>query len=159
MKFAPRTKDEIDAMSLLKPGIYHFSVANAEDAVSKSGNEMIKITLDVYDELGNTRQITDFLLEAMASKLFSFCQATNMTRYYQEGALKASDCLQASAYVEIGIQKGRDKPEGGTYSDRNEAKRYLSKEEAQQKMRPTDNKLPATSQEPTPGLIDDDIPF
>lgn len=151
MKFAPKTKEELETLNLLKPGVYHFSVANAEDKVSKSGNEMIALTLEVYDNSSN-RNVFDYLLEAMPQKLHSFCEATNMLHQYQHGTLKAHECIGKSAYVELAIQKGKENPQGGNYPDKNEVKRYITKseKEAGEEKKAEDAK---------PVFVDDDIPF
>jgi len=127
MNFAPKTKEEIETMNLIKPGIYHFRVANAKEGMSKSGNEMLTLTLEVYDNEGRAHPIFDYLVEAMAFKLYAFCESTGLLRLYQEGRLTAQDCIGRTAYVELTIEKGKESPQGGTYPDKNQVKKYTTK--------------------------------
>lgn len=154
MNFKPKSKEELETMNLLKPGIYHFRVANAKDKTSKNGNEMIEITLEVYDNEGHSRTMFDYLLEAMPQKLFAFCTTTGMEHFYHQGGLTANDCIDKSAYVEISVQKGKPNPQGGDYPDKNEVKRYMTK--------PATNSTPSVSakKEVVDGPeFDDGIPF
>src|SRR5271156_656258 len=131
MRFNPKTKEELDTLNLMKPGIYNFSVVNAEDATSKNGNEMIKLNLEVYDMSTNTNGfIFDYILEAMPTKLYAFCHATGMGHHYSNGTLRAQDCIGKSAALELTVQKGKDNPNGGSYPDKNEVKRYFEKVKA-----------------------------
>jgi hypothetical protein len=93
MQFQAKTKEEIDAMGLMKAGTYPFQVAEAKDDVSKSsGNEMIKLTLELFDKEGKSYRMFDYLLEAMAGKLFAFCVSTGMEQKYHSGDLSSYDC-------------------------------------------------------------------
>jgi len=140
-------------MNLLKPGIYSFRVANAHEHTSKSGNEMIKLTLEVFDDEGKTYTMFDYLLEAMSTKLFSFCYATNLDGQYSNGVMTAQDCIGKCGYVHIRIQKGKESPQGGTYPDKNEVKSYMStKPDAKR------NAAPLISESDANGF-DDDLPF
>jgi hypothetical protein len=150
MRFTPKSKEELDKMdaySLLKPGTYNFNVIDAVEQQSRSGNDMIKLTLEVYDDLGNTRNIFDYILEAMATKLHSFCVAIGAEHHYTNGTLRQSDCINKSGKLELVIQQGKDKPDGGVYPDANSVKRYLTK----------DTKV--TKSSPEPVTFDDDVPF
>lgn len=152
MRFQPRTKDELAAMNLVKPGIYQFRVLNAEDKLSKGGNDMIQMTLEVFDESGSPRTVYAFLLEAMANRLYEFCETTSMLSHYDNGTLRAVDCIGKSAWLELTI----DKDKGGTYPDRNGVKKYMTKEAAQTAMMKAN---PSTEKERIQTLVDDDLPF
>jgi len=158
MRFSPKSREELETIGLMKPGIYQFSVANAIDKTSKGGNEMIALTLEVFDEMGATRNVFDYLLEAMPQKLFGFCEATSMEHHYHQGTLRASDCIGKSAFVELTIQKGKDNPQGGTYSDKNEVKKYTAKKVATaENVNPLKSNQHKSSQQPP--FADDDVPF
>jgi len=152
MKFQPKSREEIDAMGLMKAGVYSFRVANANEQTSKSGNEMIKLTLEVFDDKGVTHNIFDYLLEAMSSKLYGFCHAANLTQQYQLGQMRDTDCIGKAGYVEITVEKGKENPQGGFYPDKNQVKSYLA------------NKPKNTAQATAPTAnpeqpFDDEIPF
>jgi len=69
MKFKHKTEEELQSMFLLHEGTYQFVVTKAEDAMSKSNNEMIKLTLKIMDKAGREHTVYDYLLEAMEFKL------------------------------------------------------------------------------------------
>lgn len=115
--FTPKTEN--DLYQLLEKGDYDFEVLNAEDAVSKKGNPMIKLTLKIYDKNGNGRQMYDYLLEALAFKLKHFCEATGLDDKYKAGKLEASDCLAKSGKVMIDVESS------DAYPPRNSVKDYV----------------------------------
>lgn len=126
MKFAPKTEKEIEEANNIPNGDYPFEVLNAVDAKSKSNNDMITLTLRVF--VGEqSRQINDYLLEAMPGKLFQFCSYTGLAKQYQDGTLKAEDCLGKSGYLTIGNQKGKKKDDGSGdfWPDRASVKEYI----------------------------------
>lgn len=126
MKFAPKTEKEIAEANNIPNGDYPFEVINAVDTKSKSDNDMIKLTLRVY--VGEqSRQIDDYLLEAMPGKLFQFCSYTGLAQQYQDGTLKAEDCLGKSGFLTIGNQKGKAKNDGSGdfWPDRASVKEYI----------------------------------
>jgi len=127
MNFSPKTQAEIDAMGLMKAGVYPFTVSTAKEEVSKSGNDMIKLNLEVFDKEGKSHYVFDYLLEIVAGKLFSFCVSTGMEQKYHAGILTSYDCIDKSGYVEIEIKKGNENPQGGTYPDKNNVKKYIVK--------------------------------
>lgn len=149
MRFTPLTEQQIKALGLITPGDYPFEVIAAEDKVSQSNNDMIKLTLKIWDENGKERQIDDYLLEAMPKKFFHFCRHTGLDEKYQAGSLMAEHCIGKSGYVKIATQKGKKKDDGTYFDDKSGVVDYL----------PKDTKIakPATSKA-EPGL-DDDLPF
>jgi hypothetical protein len=127
MRVNPKTEEEIQLMSLMAPGVYDFEVVDAKEKVSKSGNEMIELTLTVWDINGKPHTIYDYLLDAMAYKVRHFAEAANLLDKYLAGSINADDCRCVSAKVEIIIQKGGEKFGGGTYPDKNSVKDYIVK--------------------------------
>lgn len=126
MRFAPKTEKEIAEANNIPNGDYPFEVLNSVDAKSKTGNDMITLTLRVF--VGEaSRQINDYLLEAMPGKLFQFCSYTGLAKQYQDGTLKAEDCLGKSGFLTIGNQKGKAKDDGSGdfWPDRASVKEYL----------------------------------
>lgn len=130
MKFTPKTDDELNSMNLIQEGNYNFEVLEAKSQLSKSGNEMIKVKLGLWDNNGVMRVMFDYLLEAMAHKLHHFCDSTGLREKYNSGELNDTDCLSKTGTVHIVIEKGKEKPEGGNYPDRNSVKDYLTKSDS-----------------------------
>lgn len=125
MRFAPKTEQEIQTMALLEPGIYQFQVSSAINEVSKSGNEMIKLSLLIWDKEGNTHHLYDYLLEAMAYKLRHFCETMGLINKYEQGELHPSDCIGKQGHIELVIQEGKFKDNGERYPNRNAVKDYI----------------------------------
>lgn len=145
MRFLAKTEQELMAYKLLQEGVYHFTVTNAEECISKNGNEMIKLTLTIWESDGGSRQLYDYLLEAMPIKLRAFANSTGLLEKYGEGQIDADDCEGKEGYVEIIVEPGKPKGDGTLYPARNSVKNYTSlKKEI---MQPHDNE------------INDDIPF
>lgn len=131
MKFKHKTEEEIQSMFLLPEGTYQFVVTKAEDAMSKSNNEMIKLTLKIMDKSGREHTVYDYLLEAMEFKLKHFCDATGLEKEYQSDMLLAKHCEGKSGMVDIIVQKGQPNPAGGNYADKNSVKDYIKRTSGQ----------------------------
>lgn len=151
MKFTPKSEQELLSMHLIKPGIYPFSVIGAEDAISaRSGKEMIKLTMTVWDDEQHAHTIRDYLLEAMQMKLLHFMNVTGLKENYEAGTLLSSDCINKSGYVEIDIQDGQKRPEGGNYPAKNSIKDYVVKPTSEAKETVVKSDLEE---------LNDDVPF
>lgn len=150
MNFSPKTAEELQLAELMPEGEYDFKVLSAEDAVSKKGNDMLKLKLAVY--VGQREyHVFDYLLEAMAFKLRHFCESTGLLDHYEDGTLTAGDCDGAAGIVAIEIEKPK---EGSKYGPKNVVSDYISWDAV--KIEPTPAKPKASAQEPLDG---DDIPF
>jgi hypothetical protein len=125
MRFNPKTEEEVQSMNLLEPGTYQFQVIDASNEKSKSGNDMIKLTLNVWGKDGSSHHIYDYLLEALAYKLRHFCSNTGLISRYERGELTAEDCLGKEGAVKIEIQEGKLKENGERYPSNNKVKDYI----------------------------------
>lgn len=121
MRFTPKTQEELDFENLLSKGEYDFEVVKAEDAVSKKGNEMIKVNLKVFHGEG-FQFVTDYLMEAMAYKLRHFFETVGMIDAYNAGSVQSADLVGACGKVRIDIE-----PASGEYAAKNTVKDYGSK--------------------------------
>jgi hypothetical protein len=152
MQFTPKTEQEVMAPLLLPAGLYEFKVVDAENCISKSGNDMIKLTLTVWAESAVT--IFDYLLEAMAHKLRHFCSATGLIAKYESGTLEDIDCVGKEGLLELIVQKGKQKDDGSMYPDRNAIKDYEAPRENQNTFCASYNKDARNKK-----TITDDVPF
>jgi hypothetical protein len=125
MKFTPKTEEELNEIKLVPEGKYSFEVLNAEPMISKGGNEMIKLTLGIWDKEGQIHTIFDYLLEAMAYKLKHFCDAIGLSDKYKEGSIEPFDLIAKLGTLNLIIQKGKDNPNGGKYPDKNSVRDYI----------------------------------
>lgn len=151
MRFTPKTESELQSMNLIPQGIYDFCVIKAEEQKSKSGNDMIVLTLKVWED-NRERQITDYLLEAMPHKFRHFNEAVGLLNIYQTGELHANDCLNKKGKVEIIVQQGQAKPDGSRYPNKNSIKDYVVEKQKTISISPT-------KEEAKEEIFNDDIPF
>lgn len=146
-KFTPQDTKQLDeggGYDLLPVGDYDFEVTKAEDGLSKSGNEQIKLTLAVYQ--GDRKYtVWDYLTftEKSQWKAYSFCKATELVEEFKAGELSAFHCGGRIGELKIGIQKAQDE-----HPEKNTVKSYIPKEEAARA-------IPGAK----PTAPDDDIPF
>jgi hypothetical protein len=149
MRVTPRTEAQLQTINLLPQGIYDFMVVGVSDKPSKAGNEMITLTLKVWDETGKEHEIKDYLLDALAYKVRHFAEATGLLDKYNAGNIDHNDCMGKTGRVEIIIQEGQLKDDGSRHANRNSVKDYiLSKDKALSKPK-----------EITESDLDDSIPF
>lgn len=149
MNFSPKTAEELQLAELIPEGEYDFKVLSAEDAVSKKGNDMLKLKLAVY--VGQREyHVFDYLLEAMAFKLRHFCESTGLMHQYEDGTLSANNVDGAAGIVVIELEKPK---EGSKYGPKNVVSDYISRDGVKIESEPAKTK---SSQEPLDG---DDIPF
>jgi hypothetical protein len=150
MKFLPKSDSELNNMNLIDPGIYPFEIVSASDKLSRNGNEMIEIKLKIWDSKGCEKIIFDYLLEAMSYKLKHFAESTGLIEEYEKGELIADDCIGKQGILELIIQKGKQKPDGGFYQDKNSVKDYFMTEKGAVKHAVSDAKSET---------FDDTMPF
>jgi hypothetical protein len=156
MRFTPKTEAEIEAEAAargpFKPGIYDFDVINALDEVSKSGNDMITLEIRVFDGNGETKKITDWLVDKIAYKVRHAAYSVGLGREYEAGKLEASDFLNRSGKVKLKIKQ--ENP----YPPRNVVYDYVVEDKP---ANVSSSRPPARKSVPAGGgdSFDDDIPF
>ena len=145
MGFEEYTSEELDKNDLLPEGVYDFEIVKAEDRESKSGNEMIALSLRVYGSGGESHFVNDYLVAIpnMKWKMKQIVEATGIE------APISSDKLQGRAgKVSIKITPA------GEFPAKNEVKGYgTQKEKVGQSAEQVNQKATAIIHE------DDDIPF
>jgi len=151
MRFTPKTPEELKTMGLIEEGEYPFEVLEAEEQLSKKGNEMIKLKLKIWDNNGRERTVFDYIMEAMAFKLIHFCDYTGLKDKYEAGSLTADACIGRSGRLHLVVEPGSEKQTGGKYDDKNSVKDYLDASVPASKPGPVANGI-------EPGF-DDDLPF
>lgn len=139
---------------MLEPGEYDFQVKKACYRLSKSNNPMIELTVSVWDKQGKEFTIFDYLIstEKMGWKTRHFCEAVGLEKEYEDRSFNELLCQDKCGKVLITIQKGKPKPDGGLYPDKNVIDDYL-KEEKENK---TINSIQPKSD---PYGFDSEIPF
>lgn len=118
MRIQPKTEAEISADGLFPAGVYTFEVMKAEETTSKAGNDMIALTLKVYNEDDGFTLVNDYLLESIAYKLRHFCETIGLLPQYESGTLDANEMIKQAGKVKIAIEhKNPDYPAKNVVKD------------------------------------------
>jgi len=164
MKFSPKTEKEVSQTKLLIPGECDFTVKSATDETSKtSGNEMIKLMLEVFDREGTSIIIYDYLVavDAMAFKIRHFAYAVGLGSRYESGDFDSFDCDGKSGKCKV-----RTQPEKDGYPPKSVIADYIPLEEGS--VAPKPKSAPPKTANPkaadpisgeAPTFTDQDIPF
>lgn len=122
--FTPKTDEEINRMKLLQEGKYGFLIRNATEKVSKSGNEMIELYLEVFSNDGGSVFVSDYLVstEKMSWKIKHFCQSISIESEYETGRINVHSIMEKQGRATIVIENNKD------YPSRNKVKDYIPNE-------------------------------
>jgi len=157
--YTPVTLNEAmqDRFQLLKEGIYDAVIESSQDRLSSSGNPMLDMMLQVYDENGKAHAVRDFLVftKGMMWKVVHFAAAAKLVKEYEEGKLCSEVAVGATMRVKICIDPGSLIPEdklngkalGSKYPDKNKVEEYVCESNKTESSGDIDNNL------------DDDVPF
>lgn len=151
--FHPKTDEEIERMHLLPDGTYRFTVRNAVEAVSKSGNPMVRIDIEIYGHDGGSILTSDYLVSSdkMAWKIKHFCDTLGLLEQYQKGGLEAQNLIRLQGYAQVVTEKRSE------YPARNKVKDY-----GKPKEKKSNNVLSPQKADPNKPLElkeDEDLPF
>jgi hypothetical protein len=153
MHFLPLSEEELQTQALAPEGVYNYQVLKSEDAVSKAGNDYIKLTLKIWDDAGKQNLI--FTNLSLIKLLKHFCDVNHMQSEYTSGNVPASSCQNKSGgKVMIGIEGEKPNPNGGMYLSKNIVKDYITA--------PHGSMLTPAAMKPLPDVKDefnDMIPF
>lgn len=157
MKITPMTDEQIAAekakFGAWPRGAYDFEVAAAEDAISKAGNEMIVLELQVFDRNGNRRNMKDWLVDSVPVKLKNVCDAVGLHTAYANGDVASYDFVGRTGKLMLTIERR----EG--YDDRNKVAGYVPASPAAAPA-PREATRPAARKSVPAGRdLDDEIPF
>jgi len=146
-----------ERFNLLKEGEYDAVITASHDKQSSSGNPMMDMTLQVFDNNGKARDVRDFLVftKTMMWKVIHFADSAGLMTQYEQGKLCSEVAIGQRVRVKINIEEGSEipadklkgKPAGSKYPDKNKVDDYVKTE--------YQNELP---EEGLP-FSDDDIAF
>ena len=109
MKFQPKTEKEISEVNLWAKGNYAFEILEAEETTSNSGNEMIKLKVEVFKDDGKSQNLFDYLLgHVMEFKLRHLAEACDLLADYENGELEAYKLVGKNGYCKVGHTKPND---------------------------------------------------
>lgn len=125
--------------NLLKEGEYDAVILVSQDKQSSSGNPMMDITLQVFDDAGKSRDVRDFLVftQTMMWKVIRFADSAGLMEQYEQGKLCSEVAVGHRLRVKIAIEEGSEipqdklkgKPVGSKYPDKNKVEDYIKKED------------------------------
>lgn len=170
--YKPMTAEEAAHLSLRPEGAYPFEVADAKAGTSRRGDAMIALVLHCFDATGGRFTVRDWLVHGSANrwnekKVYEFAQTVGKAPAYAAGRWSAEECLAASGWVFVGIEKGKPKdetqPDGDKWPDRNCVKYYTAKPAASApaNLGPASAPAPprAATAAPAAEGADEDVPF
>lgn len=156
MKFQPMSENEIAESNLWPVGDYDFQVFDASDEISKAGNPMVKLTVDVFNDEGDRKRVFDYLVASDTSmgKVLGFADAVGLREEYNRGELQTVDMVQRSGRCKLGIQKDKN----GQYPDKNSVANYIKATSDVARSNQTGVRKPV-AREKVAADLDDEVPF
>lgn len=109
MKFTPKTEEEIALSNLFPEGNYGFEIMNAEDKVSKAGNDMIVLHVKIFNEEGRERTLFDYLLESLDYKLRHAAEVCGLLHRYEQGDLLAHEFVGKTGNLKLKQRKNKER--------------------------------------------------
>ena len=149
MRFEPKSEAEIqeeNPFTPWPPGVYDFEVSESEERTSKNGNDMIALTLKVYNTAGESRTVFDYLLSSILYKLKHAAEACGAGDKYERGELTSVDF-----YGKTGKLKLRIDPAQNGYAAKNAVQDYVV--DSRSDTRPTAPRQSVADE------LDDAVPF
>jgi len=153
---------EQERYQLLEPGDYSAVIVKSVDTQSSTGNPMMDMYLDVYDNEGRTHTVRDFLVftKSMMWKVLHCAESACVLPEYQQQRFCSNTVINKMVRVKIGVEEGRiipedmlkDKPPGSKYPAKNKVADYL-------KRRADDRIADIPKAADSDDGIDDDVPF
>lgn len=144
--------DNGGAGEIFKPGEYDFTIYEAAETTSqKSGEEMLKLTLHIFDRNGDKRTVFDYILSSKAAqwKARHMMESIGMTKQYDAGVIDPVDIVERSGRLKLGVA-----PATAQYPAQNKVQDYVK-----MKSDPQSAAEPARKARAPAGDIDDEIPF
>lgn len=122
MRLIPKTDKELAEANLWPVGLYGFEIIAAQEAQSKSGNDMIKCEVKVFNPEGQYRVVYDYLLEANPRKLRDVAVVCGLEAEYKNGNLEAHLLVGKTGVVKLKIEIDKT----GAYPDKNAIAEYCT---------------------------------
>jgi hypothetical protein len=102
------TEEQIEAQrKILEEGIYPFTVKSALEGISKSGNNMVTLTLEIWNHEGKSFIVKDFLVavESMCYKIRNFWKSVGKPERYETGNIFIDEFINQSGLVKTRLEK------------------------------------------------------
>lgn len=155
-KWTEQDEKNRTSFKVWEKGVYDFTTLEevsfgtktyyAKETLSKAGNPMWVIPVKIFAKDGSdfTIHLIDYIPTTgeMRFKHAHLADATGNGDKYDSGKLTLQDVLFKSGRLELDIQKGSSKPDGGTYPDKNVIRDYVKKESSGSKKDELDDDIP-----------------
>ena len=152
MSFEYNPKEVKSEYALLANGEYECEIVDAEETVSKAGNDMIKLVLCIYGNDGEQVRVYDYIVNPNTIyKLKSICRCCGIEF---DGILDEQLLIGRRMRVLTKIEPERT-VEGKTYAERNSIVKYVSG----LGKKPTDIDPPVVPDDKDVKPLPDDVPF
>lgn len=111
--------DGKDAFHPFPPGTYEYTIDEAEDAVSKNGNEMIHATLSIYNDAGHKRILHEYFVNTAAWKIKQLCESCGLIDRFNSGELEPYELVGKTGRANIVIESSVG------FDDKNKVAAYI----------------------------------
>lgn len=138
MKYTPYTEKQIAEMNVWPEGFYPFEIKEAEETSSKSGNDMIKLSVVLFGRDGRSTMVFDYLLDALPQKLRQCAVACGLVSEYEQGNLSGVHFVGKTGHAKVGIEKSKDP----AYADKNKIVSYQEPKGVLQQANYLDDSIP-----------------
>lgn len=110
MKVTPISEKDAAEAGLRTRGLYDFEVLEADDAMSKNGNDMIELKVKCYDSEGRGFNLFDYLVSSpgTAYKVRHYASATGQLAQYEKGELRADDQPGKTGRCQVDIEPAKN---------------------------------------------------
>lgn len=122
LNYQPKSAEQIAMERLLPDGEYDVECVSAKNSTSKSGNDMIVLSLNIHGE--RVVKTTDYIVCSLDYKLNNACGAFGLLEEYFARTLDASHFVDKWARAKVVI----DEQDG--YEPKNAIKKYLAPNKA-----------------------------
>ena len=152
MSFEYNPKEVKSEYALLANGEYECEIVDAEETVSKAGNDMLKLVICIYGNDGEQVRVYDYIVSpSTIYKLKSICRCCEIEF---DGILDEQLLIGRRMRVLTKIEPERT-VEGKTYAERNSIVKYVSGLGNQS----TENDPPVVADDKDVKPLPDDVPF
>lgn len=114
MKHDALTEEQIAEAGLLEAGVYDFTIVEAKEGKSSSGNDMFSLKLNVFDTEGAARVILDWILPAFPKKFKHLHDACGLLEVYDRKDTTPEDLVGKSGKLQIDVGKPYEDKNGIT---------------------------------------------
>lgn len=112
MKFMPINREELQRSgNNLTEGDVDFEIVKASDEISKTNNEMIKLTLKCFGPNKTSGFIFDYISSTAQWKICQFLDSIGLSKKYESGNIDADSLVGMSGKAKLVLDKKSDRPQ------------------------------------------------